>query len=184
MKSILSLMLISSMFVGQVSAQKFFTRSGSITFFSSTPMEDIEATNNQVSCIVDLSSGQVAFNVLMKGFEFEKALMQEHFNEKYVHSDKFPKAKFKGNITSPDLGSLANDGEYKVTIEGELTIHGVTKTWKADGTITRKGDQFLMNSEFEIVIADFDIKIPGAVKKNISETVKTTIKADCKPYKK
>ena len=184
MKRIITLIAIAAMAAGQVSAQKFFTRSASITFFSTTPVEDIEAKNHQVNTIVDLSSGQVAFTALMKSFEFKKALMQEHFNEKYVESEKFPKATFKGKISSPAIEDLEKDGEHQATVSGDLTIHGVTKPYTAEGTITKNGESLTLNSVFDITIADFDISIPGPVKDKIAEKVKTTVVAECKPYKK
>ena len=184
MKKTIILIAIAVMTLSQVSAQKFFTRSASIIFFSTTPVEDIEAKNNQASAIVNMDNGDVAFTALMKSFEFKKALMQEHFNEKYVESDKFPKATFKGKITSPGMDEMAKDGEHKATVEGDLTIHGVTKNYKTEGTITKSADALTLNSVFDITLSDFDIKIPGPVKKKIAEKVKTTIVAECKPYKK
>lgn len=184
MKKTITLIALAVLTISQVSAQKFFTRSASITFFSTTPVEDIEAKNHQVGTIINMDNGEVAFTVLMKSFEFKKALMQEHFNEKYVESDKFPKATFKGSVSSPGLEELAKEGEHKATVEGDLTIHGVTKKYKADGTITVGADAITLNSEFDITLADFDIKIPGPVQKKIAEKVKTTIVAECKPYKK
>ncbi len=184
MKRTLTLIAIAVLTIGQVSAQKFFTRSASITFFSTTPVEDIEAKNHQASAIVNLANGDVAFTALMKSFEFKKALMQEHFNEKYVESDKFPKATFKGKITSPGMDELAKDGEHNATVEGELTIHGVTKKYEAAGTITKSTDGLTLNSEFDITLADFDIKLPGPVREKIAEKVKTTVVAKCEPYEK
>lgn len=110
--------------------------------------------------------------------------MQEHFNEKYVESDKFPKATFKGKITSPGMDEVAKNGEHKATVDGDLTIHGVTKKYTAEGTITKSEETLTLNSVFDITLADFNIKIPGPVKKKIAEKVKATIVAECKPYKK
>lgn len=184
MKKTLTLITLMLIGLGQVSAQKFFTRTGNISFFSTTPMEDIEAKNHQAGCIVNLEDGKVAFTVMMKSFEFEKALMQEHFNEKYVESDKFSKATFKGNIQAKSMADYHNDGEYPTMISGEMTIHGVTKPFEARGTITRKGESMTLNSEFDIVLADFDIKIPSPVKDKIAKQVKTTVNAELKPFKK
>ena len=88
---------LSSVAFGQ---ERFFTKTGSISFFSKTPLEDIEAHNRSVTCVLDSKTGNVQFAVLMKGFEFKKALMQEHFNEDYIESDKYPKAEFKGQIVN------------------------------------------------------------------------------------
>jgi polyisoprenoid-binding protein YceI len=184
MKKTITLIALAALSISQVSAQKFFTRSASITFFSTTPVEDIEAKNNQASAIVNMDNGDMAFTALMKSFQFKKALMQEHFNEKYVESDKFPKATFKGKITSPGMDKLAKNGEHKATVDGDLTIHGVTKKYTAEGTITKSDETLTLNSIFDITLADFNIKIPGPVKKKIAEKVKATIVAECKPYKK
>jgi polyisoprenoid-binding protein YceI len=184
MKKTITLIALVALSISQVSAQKFFTRSASITFFSTTPVEDIEAKNNQASAIVNMANGDMAFTALMKSFAFKKALMQEHFNEKYVESDKFPKATFKGKITSPGMDELAKNGEHKATVDGDLTIHGVTKKYTAEGTITKSDETLTLNSVFDITLADFNIKIPGPVKKKIAEKVKATIVAECKPYKK
>ena len=183
MKTIFTIIAVSTLSLFQVSAQKYFTRSASISFFSSTPVEDIEASNHQVSCIVDLGTGQVAFSVLIKGFEFEKALMQEHFNDKYVESSKYPKAKFQGKITD-GMASLSEQGEHAVTVEGDLTIHGVKKPWETNGTITIMEDKILLNAVFDIEVSEFEIKIPGPVQKKVAEKVKTTVLAECKPFNK
>lgn len=181
-----TLTLIALMFIGftQVNAQKFFTRTAHIKFFSTTPMEDIEANNHQAGCILNMENGEVAFTVLMKSFEFEKALMQEHFNEKYVESDKFPKAAFKGALQVKSMDAFAQDGEHSVAVNGSMTIHGVTKPLEARGTLTRKGESITLNAVFPIVVEEYDIKIPGPVKDKIAKQVETTVNAELKPYKK
>src|SRR5688572_18821627 len=119
-------------------AQKYFTKSGSVNFFSKTPMENIDATNKKATCVIDSKTGQIEIALLMKAFEFEKALMQEHFNENYVESDKYPKATFKGNITNIASVNFTKDGSYPVDITGKLTMHGVTKDMKTKGSIIVK----------------------------------------------
>jgi polyisoprenoid-binding protein YceI len=138
-----TLLMISAylMLIGPLAAQQYFTKTGYISFYSSAPLEDITAENNQVTSIVDFGTGEMAFSLLMKGFHFEKALMEEHFNEKYVHSDKYPKSTFEGNITNIDNVDLTSDGEYEVDIEGKLTIHGVTKDVSTTGTIKVEGEK-------------------------------------------
>lgn len=158
----------------QLHAQKHMTQNGVITFFSSTPIEDIEATNNQVSAVINAENGDIAAMLLMKAFNFEKALMQEHFNEKYVESDKFPKSVFKGQIKN--LSDLQlQDVKEEVLLKGDLTIHGVTKTIEVNGTISQKGSVMELIVEFEVNVDDFDIKIPGTVKNNIAETIKVNL---------
>jgi polyisoprenoid-binding protein YceI len=165
-------------------AQKQFTRSANISFFSDTPMEKIEATNQQATSVVELEKNEMVFSVLMKSFEFEKALMQEHFNEKYVESDKFPKAQFKGTYKAEKAIDLKKDGTYPVTVSGTMNMHGVDKEVKATGTFTVKGGKLSGKSEFNLKLADYNINIPGVVKDNIAEQVKITVDATYEPYTK
>lgn len=158
-----------------LTAQKFMTQSGTIKFFSKTPMENIDAVNNQVSSVFNLENGEVVFSVLMKGFVFEKALMQEHFNEKYVESDKFPKSNFKGSVKNFASVKLT-DKPTEVMIAGKMTIHGVTKDIETKGTLTKVNDKSIKAaSVFSVLLADYDIKVPAAVKENISESIEITV---------
>lgn len=160
-----------------VFAQKYLTQSGNIRFFSSTPIEDIEAVNNQVSSVINVENGEMAFTLLMKAFTFEKALMQEHFNEKYVESDKYPKASFKGKVVDFKSSDLSSDfKEY--SIKGTLTIHGVSQEIDIKGKLKKRGEAVYGESVFSIVLADYDIKIPSAVKDNIEEEIEITIKME------
>lgn len=160
------------------SAQKLMTRSGKITFFSATAIENIEAFNNEVAAAINTATGDVVFQVPVKSFKFEKQLMQEHFNESYMESDKFPKADFKGKMNAADLGT--KDGTYKTTVSGQLTIHGVSKEVQIPGTITVKGGELTLNSKFNIALADYKIQIPsvaaGKIARQIEITVNTILK--------
>ena len=98
--------------------------------------EKIEGINRTVTCVVDTKTGNMQFAVLMKGFEFERALMEEHFNENYIESDKFPKAEFKGTIVDNDKVNYAKDGTYTVKVKGKLTMHGETKDVETEGKLT------------------------------------------------
>src|SRR5271157_4358881 len=108
-------------------AQKYLTKNGYIRFYSHASLEDIEAKNNQVNSALDITTGDFIFKVLMKSFEFKKALMQEHFNENYVESEKYPNANFKGKITNFSEVHFTVPGKYEANVEGDLTIHGITK---------------------------------------------------------
>jgi polyisoprenoid-binding protein YceI len=123
---------------------------------------------------LDVQSGQVQFSVLIKAFHFKKSLMEEHFNDDYMESSKYPKATFKGNIQDPkpDLGK---DGNYNVIITGDMTIHGVTKNVSTPGTITVKDGIATGKSTFKVTLADYKISIPKIVKDNIAETVDVTV---------
>ena len=125
---------ISILYSSVFSKDLYMTRSGNIDFFSSTPIEDIKAINNQVSCVLNKDNGQFAFQVPIKAFTFKNALMQEHFNESYLESDIYPKAIFKGEITDWDDIQLSKDS-LKILIEGDLTIHGIKNKIKQSGKI-------------------------------------------------
>jgi polyisoprenoid-binding protein YceI len=156
-------------------AQKYMTRTGKIIFFSSTPLENIEAFNNEVSAIADAGNGDIVFQAPIKSFKFEKALMQEHFNENYMESDKYPKAEFKGRIANPSAVNFTKDGTYNVTTTGKLTIHGITRDVSVPGTITVKGNEATINSKFKVRTADYGIKIPALVEGKIAKEIAVTV---------
>ncbi len=170
----LSLLLITFMVSG-VQAQKYITKTGHIRFFSTTPMEDIEAHNRQVNAALDAQTGELVFKAMMKSFQFEKALMQEHFNENYVESDKFPNSTFKGKIVNIKDVDFARDGKYEVTIEGDLTIKDATNKIKEKGTLEINGNKVIGLSTFNILIADYNIKIPAAVANNIAKSIRIDV---------
>ena len=156
-------------------AQKYITKTGFIRFYSDAPLEKIEAMNRQVFAAVDISSGEFAFKVLMKSFKFEKALMQEHFNDNYVESDKFPNAEFRGKISNPGSVNFGKDGTYNATVEGKLTIHGISRDVRHAGTVEVSSGKILAKSKFTILLSDYGIDIPAAVGRNISNTVEITV---------
>lgn len=182
MKKVLGIMLVC-LLVGQVSAQKFITKSGFIKFYSETPMETIEADNKTVNSAYDHKSGMIVFKVLIKSFHFEKALMQEHFNENYMESDEFPSATFKGSVINNSEIDLAKQGEVEVELKGMLSIHGVKKEIETKGIMNIKEASIHATAKFDIKPADYDIKIPGAVVKNIAETIEVTVDVDLKQLK-
>lgn len=173
-KFLLILLVLSSALT--VNAQKVFTKNGKISFFSKTDMEDISADNNQVMSVLNTQTGDLQFSVLIKSFKFEKALMEEHFNENYMESNKFPKASFKGALDDKSKVDFTKDGNYKVNISGDLSIHGVTKKVNAvPGTIIIKDGKATGTSKFNVKLADYEIAVPSVVKKNISETIEITV---------
>lgn len=168
-KTLLFLTIILIAF--SVNAQKFITQTGNIRFYSKTPLEDIEAYNNQVSGVLNADNGEMAFSLLMRAFTFEKALMQEHFNEKYVESHKFPKATFKGKIIGFNK-QLLTDKPLEVNVRGTLNMHGETREIETKGTLQRTKDgRITGRSVFKINLKDFKIKVPDAVRKNISDNI-------------
>ena len=154
---------------------RFYTKNGEISFFSKAPIETIEAKNRSVTCVRDSQTGALQFLVLMKGFEFRKALMQEHFNENYVESDKFPKSDFRGEIVNNKEIDYTKSGTYPAKVKGKLTIHGETKEIEADGTVVVDGGKIKLGSVFMILLSDYKISIPATVRDNISKTVQITI---------
>ena len=173
--------LLSAILISNISvAQRYITKSGHIKFFSSTPVEDIEAHNRTVQMALDSKTGDVVFKILMKSFQFEKALMQEHFNENYVESHKYPNGTFQGKVTGIDKVDFSKPGEYKVQVEGTLTIHGVSNEISKEGAITVKEDGIHSGSVFMISPADYDIEIPAPVRKNIAKEIEVTVDCDLK----
>jgi polyisoprenoid-binding protein YceI len=171
LKSIFLIAVISLCFISAVNAQKFATKTGKVSFFSQTTAERIEAQNNQVNSALDITNGNFVFKVLVRGFEFEKALMQEHFNENYLESDKFPNSIFKGKITNLQDINFAKDNKYPATIEGELTIHNVTRKVSLKGIIEVKSGDILADAKFNVLLKDYNIKVPNTVVNNISQSI-------------
>ncbi|HLO92511.1 MAG TPA: YceI family protein [Lentimicrobium sp.] len=170
---ILSLFLALS--VTAVQAQKYITKTGYIRFFSTTPVEDIEAQNHQVNAALDSQTGDFVFKVLMKSFQFEKALMQEHFNENYVESDKYPNSVFKGKITNIKDVDFTKSGKYDVIVEGDLTIKDATRPVKEKGTLEVNGDKVTGLSTFYVQVADYNIKVPNTVAGNIAKSIRIDV---------
>jgi len=156
-------------------AQKYMTKNGFIGFYSHTPMEDIKADNNQVAGVLDAGTGEMVFQVLIKSFHFERALMQEHFNENYMESEKYPKATFKGKITDLSAVNFSKNGTYAVTVDGDLTIHNVTNKISIKGTIEVITGGINASSKFNIVPEDYKIEIPSVVREKISKNLEVTI---------
>jgi polyisoprenoid-binding protein YceI len=164
--------------------QRYITKNGHIKFYSETPMESIEAHNRQVNSVLDIATGDFVFKVLMKSFEFEKALMQEHFNENYVESDKYPNATFKGKVANLNDLDLTKDGQHEAVIEGELTIHGETQNIQTTGTFDVAGNVINGTSVFMVKPEDYKIKIPNTVMNNIAEEIEVTVDIKLEAFQK
>ena len=182
MKKLISLFLLT-LCLNALQAQKYFTRTGKIDFDAGTGVEDIKGTNKSVTSVLDASTGQVQFQVLIKGFEFWSQLMQDHFNENYMESDKYPKSTFKGTITNIEKVSFTKDGTYPVTVKGTLEIHGVKKEVESKGILKVKGESIDASSEFVITMDDYKIAIPSVVKDKLSRTAKIKINCNYTPLK-
>ena len=157
--------------------QLYSTRSGFVGFYSKTALEDIKAENNQVYAIIDAGKQELAFQLLCKGFVFPKELMQEHFNENYVESDKYPKATFSGAYTGQV--QLNKDGVYKVTVKGNLTLHNTSKAIETPATIEVKNGHLLGQAEFKVKPEDFNISIPSLVRDKIDKEMTVKVNIDC-----
>lgn len=156
-------------------AQKYITRTGKVTFFSATSLENIEAFTNEAASVLDAATGDVVFQIPIKSFRFEKSLMQEHFNENYMESSQFPKAEFKGAITDMSKVDFTKNGKYDVTTKGAMTIHGVTKNVSVPGTVTVKGNSVTINTVFNVAPKDYEINIPGVVENKIAKEIEVTV---------
>jgi polyisoprenoid-binding protein YceI len=168
----------------QAYSQRYFTRTGFVNFFSEAPLENIEAQNNQATCIVDIESGEVVSRVLMNAFQFEKALMQEHFNENYVESDKYPQASFKAQIKNLETLDFESKSKQEVILEGELTIKDVTKKVTIAGEFYIDEDIFYVSSSFIIEPADYNINIPRAVRNNIAKEIEVSLVFKLEEFKR
>ncbi len=179
MKKGLPLIMILLMVASVGSAQQVKSVESRIHFFSDAPMEDIEAINTAASSVLDFATGNVVFSVPINRFEFAKSLMQTHFNENYLESDKYPKATFLGKMSTTDL----SEGKNTVTISGEMNLHGVKRTLSVTGIMTKIGDRIQAHAEFPILLKEYNIKIPKAVFYNIAEEIAITVDFMYEPNK-
>jgi hypothetical protein len=174
----LFLILCIPLLTNNVFAQIYVTRNGNIRFFSQAPLENIEAVNRQVNAALNTSNGEFAFRLLMRAFSFEKALMQEHFNDNFVESHKYPNAMFQGNVLNIEDINLKVNGQYNVTVEGDLTIKDVTRKIREPGTLTIKDGAIIGASVFKINLADFNINIPNRYIRNIASEIEIFVNVE------
>ncbi len=157
-----------------VFSQTYISPQGKIHFHSSAPIEDIDATSEEGKCIINIATKMVEAKVEMKSFVFPKPLMQQHFNDSYVESDKYPYAVLDMKITNPV--NFKQDGTYPVTLKGTFEIHGVKQAREIPGTLIIKGGQpYSASATFDVKLADHDIKIPTAVVMKIAEVIKVDV---------
>jgi hypothetical protein len=175
MKKIIPLFFLSAIISINSHAQKFYTKNGLISFYSKATLEDIKADNNEVLSVINIATGDIQFSLLNTGFHFKKETMEEHFNEDYMESDKYPKSTFKGKIINLSEINFTKDGTYNTTVGGDLLIHGVSNKVNATGTIIIKDGIISATSKFKIQLADYKITIPGVVQNHIAETIEITV---------
>jgi polyisoprenoid-binding protein YceI len=181
MKKLLVLFIIS--FTG-FKAQIYTAKDGAttISFFSKAPLEDIEAVNKGATIVFKSTTGELQLSISIQNFKFKNALMEEHFNENYMETDKYPKCIFKGKINEPI--DYTKDGENKVTVTGKMEIHGITKQVTLSGLLTKEGNDFKLSCKTTIHVTDYDIKVPSMYVKNIAETVDVTFNTTLEPFQK
>lgn len=174
------IVLIAALFIGTLSAnaQLYFTKTGTIKFDSHTTLEDIKAENRKVVSVLNSATGALEFSLLMKGFDFTNQLMEDHFNESYVESDKYPKASFKGTITDISKVDFTKDGSYKVNFTGKLTMKNVTKDITGTATIVIKGGKVTATSSIKVKPKDYNIVIPATAGAKIAEEIVVDIIMD------
>ncbi len=182
MKTIFLFLLSAAVYFPSQAQDVFLDTKGVFSFFASTALEDIDATSNHGIGALNVKTKDVFFKVKMESFVFRRSLMQEHFNENYMESEKFPYGNFKGKINE-DV-DLTKDGTYQVTVSGDFTIHGVTKPRTIPGTIVVKGKSIDVTSTFEVKVADHNITIPTVVSQKIAEVVQVKIHSVMAPQEK
>ncbi len=177
-KIIYLLLLVSSISIGQ---NKYLTKNGIIDFEASVPsFEEVKANNNTVTAILNTENGEFAALALIKGFRFKNALMEEHFNENYAESDKFPKATFKGKLIKFSIDKL-NEEAIVFSTTGELNFHGAKKMFtNIKANVALENDKIIISGEFSAKASDFDIDIPKIVSKKIAEDVDVSFKFELK----
>ena len=181
MKSKLFFIAVLFLSITSMYAQDIFTTpTAKVSFHSKTPVEDIDGTSNKVASVLNIKTNQIYFKIQNTTFQFKEKLMQEHFNENYMESDKFPVSDFNGKIL--DDIDFTKTGTYKVTIVGILNIHGKKKEYKVTGTILNSGSAIIFNSNFKIKLVDHGVEIPTIVFTKIAEQLDIEITANYKPY--
>ncbi|MBC8053881.1 MAG: YceI family protein [Sphingobacteriaceae bacterium] len=177
-KALLILSVLTALYLPSY-GQNLTTKTAKVRFFSSTPIEDIKAASEKGVAVLLTKTGEIAFQVPIKSFEFSKGLMQEHFNENYMESDKYPYAKFNGKVNQPI--DLSKDGEHNVTATGTLLIHGVAKQRTIPGKLKVANGKIQLSSSFDVACVDHKIKIPRLVMTKIAEVIKVSIDATLNP---
>jgi len=160
----------------------FFTKTGHVYFMSHTDAIDIDGNNHQVTSFLNTENGEIVFQILLKSFKFTLATAEEHFNETYMESDKYPKASFKGTVTNLKDIKLNANGVYKAIVKGDLNIHGVSRPIEQEGTVTVKDGKINATSAFKISIDDYGIVVPKIVDDRVARIVDVKIDLEYSPY--
>jgi len=182
MKKVVIILLVFATFVAKTNAQVYITNSAKVQFFSETPLENIVATNTTVSTLINTNTDSVLVRIKNAAFTFKNGLMQDHFNENYMETSKYPYDSFRGHIV-PDI-DYGKDNVYNVSATGVLNIHGVEKPAVIKGTLTVKDGTIHLDAKFVVRTADFNIEIPKLVFEKIAESIQVSMSADYKLVKK
>jgi hypothetical protein len=183
MKKKSTLILFIILIYSSLNAQDIFTsKAGKISFHSKTPMQDIDALSHKMAAVINNKTKQVYFKIQNTSFHFDEKLMEEHFNENYMESEKYPVSEFNGKIV--EHVDLTQNGDHKVSIHGWLNVHGVKKEYKVASVITVHNGTIELNSNFKIKLADHKIEIPTIVFTKIAEEIEIKVNTHCKPIKK
>lgn len=169
MKNIIKIFLVSLFFAVNTNAQNYICRDGETSFFSETPLENIAALNKSVTSVLNITTNEIAVKMVMTEFKFKNHLMEEHFNENYMESTKFPNGIFKGKVN--ETIDWKKDGTFDVTAKGTLIMHGVSKERLLKGKVTIKGEEITLLCDFNIPLADHKIEVPSLVVAKIAETI-------------
>lgn len=153
-----------------------------ISFFSETKLENIDATNTVTKPVFNAKTGDFAVQAQQNAFVFKSAFMQEHYNENYIESEKFPYATFKGKVK--EAIDFSKDGTYNVSLEGTLDMHGVVVPRTITGTIIVSGGNITMDSKFDVKVADHKIKVPSLYVEKIAEVIQVTFHTEMVVLKK
>ena len=171
MKYIITLTIFGIVAFNQLIAQPLIDRKGKASFYSEAPLEDIEAWNEEVLGAIDLEKGTIAVSMFIKGFHFDNSLMEEHFNENYLESEKYPKATFSGTLRNLDQLDFRSNDPFRAEAEGTVEIHGVKRPLIATVEFANSRGVLEAMTSFDLSVADFDIDVPKLVIKNIAEVV-------------
>ena len=160
----------------------YLATGGKASFFSATSMENIDAVTQSMTGVLTAATNDVIFTVPLRTFKFKSALMEEHFNEKYVESEKYPKSTFKGKIN--EKIDWTRDTVATVTATGDMTLHGVTKTTTETGKLTIKEGKINLEVVIDVALKDYNIEVPKIVTQSIAEVIKVTMNCTFVPYVK
>jgi YceI-like domain len=176
MKTLFFVSVLLAFTITSYSQKRYFTKTGEISFQAGTILEEIDGFNKTTTSIFDAATGQIEIALLVKGFEFKNELMQQHFNENYLESEKYPKSFLRGKIINVEKVDFQKTGSYPVTVKGTLELHGVSREVETEAVFKVLNDETVTSSaEFSILLEDYKIDIPGVVKDKIAKTAKIQV---------